>query len=688
MAKIPSRNKSAKKISAPAKQAPEASAKPTPIPPSFAKAAAKIAQAANAPATKPAPTTPKPAAPPAAPKPPAAKSIVAATSVAEGPLTPSSQLAPVSPIAVKKPMPAAKGPVVSTPTPIIPVAKPATALSAATTVSTPAPVMPIAKTPASTPDESAKSPRGRAPKINLTSPAPAKAAAPPPAPVSAKPAKKAKAPETPTINPRTDLPRRILFVASECTPLAQTGGLGDVVAGLSKALKLRGHDVRIVMPLYSFIDRAKYNITFERSACLHFGNNEEIWVGLHKGLLDGQVPVWFVDYERYFGRPWLYDGSDEDGFRFGVLSKAAMQACKDTGFVPHVMHLHDWMSAPVAVFLKSWDRILSPLSHTGSVLTLHNIGYQGKFHRSVLDFYGLGPEYFTPDKFEDFGMVNLLKAGIQYADLITTVSPSYAREIRDAVGGMGLGLYLNDRVDRVVGILNGVDDALWNPKTDKYLPARYSVDDMAGKAACKAALQKRLGLEVNPKIPIFGMISRFAPQKGFDLIRGALPQAMRDMVIQVVALGAGDPVTEDFFRWLQSAYPGRAHATIGFSPELAHLIEAGSDFFIMPSYYEPCGLNQMYSSLYGALPIVRATGGLDDTVDNYSESDGMGTGFKFWDPTDRALFFTIGWAVSTYFDRPAHFLSMQQRGMKKDFSWTSSAKQYEDVYERAIAVRA
>jgi starch synthase len=667
MAKIPSRKKSAKKVSAPAQATPAASAKPVPVPPSFAKAAAKIAQAANAPASSPAPAAKKPAA-----KPPVA-------------LTPSAKLAPVAPA------PAAKSAIVSTPTPVIPMAKPAsTAPGAAMTVSTPAPVMPVAKVPAPpAPDDSATSKRrGRPPKIDLASPAPSRDSAPAAAPVSAKPAKKAKTPETPMVNPRTDLPRRILFVASECTPLAQTGGLGDVVAGLSKALKLRGHDVRIVMPLYSSIDRAKYNITFERSACLHFGHGEEIWVGLYNGLLDGEVPIWFVDYERYFGRPWLYDGSDEDGFRFGVLSKAAMQACKDTGFIPHVMHLHDWMSAPVAVFLKSWDRILSPLSHTGSVLTLHNIGYQGKFHRSVLDFYGLGPEYMTPDRFEDFGMVNLLKAGVQYADMITTVSPSYAREIRDAVGGMGLGLYLNDRGDRVTGILNGVDTELWNPKTDKFLPARYSVDDMAGKAACKKALQKRLGLEVNPKIPIFGMISRFAPQKGFDLIRGALPQAMRDMVIQVVALGAGDPVTEDFFRWLQSAYPGRAHATIGFSPELAHLIEAGSDFFIMPSYYEPCGLNQMYSSLYGALPIVRATGGLDDTVDNYSESDGMGTGFKFWDPTDRALFFTLGWAVSTYFDRPAHYLSMQQRGMKKDFSWTSSAKQYEDVYERAIAVRA
>lgn len=547
--------------------------------------------------------------------------------------------------------------------------------------------MPVAK-PASA-EAPAKSRRGR-PKIDLTSHVPLSAPAVL-APKKSAPVKtglRGKAPAVPAAPGKTSLPRRIVFIASECTPLAQTGGLGDVVAGLSKALVQRGHDVRIIMPLYGSIDRARFGIKFMRSCCTHFGRGEEIWVGLHEGLLDNEVPVWFIDYERYFGRPWLYDGSDEDGFRFGVLSKAAMQACKDTGFIPHVVHLHDWMSAPVAVFLKTWDRVLSPLSNTGSVLTLHNIGYQGKFHRSVLDFYGLGPEFMAPDKFEDFGAANLLKAGIQYADMITTVSPTYAREIREPIGGMGMGLYLNDRVDRVVGILNGVDTELWDPRADKYLPARYSADDLAGKAACKRALQERLGLEVNPHIPIFGMVSRFAPQKGFDLIRGALPQAMRDMVMQVVALGAGDPVTEDFFRWLQSAFPGRAHGYIGFSPELAHLIEAGSDFFIMPSYYEPCGLNQMYSSLYGALPIVRATGGLDDTVENYNEAAGTGTGFKFWDPTDRALFFTIGWAVSTWFDRPHHYAALQQAGMRKDFSWTSSAKQYEDVYERAIACHA
>jgi starch synthase len=481
--------------------------------------------------------------------------------------------------------------------------------------------------------------------------------------------------------------KRVLLISSECTPLAQTGGLGDMVSGLSKALKKRGHDVRVVMPLYQSIDRAKHGITFSRSCCVHFGKGEEVWVGIFEAKLDGEVPIWFIDYARYFDRPYIYD-DQEDCFRFGVLSKAALQVCKDMAWIPHVAHVHDWMTSMAAVFLKTWDRVLSPLSHTASVLTIHNIGYQGKFSPSVLPFYGLGGDYMAPDRFEDFGMINLLKAGIQYADAVTTVSPTYANEIRGPIGGMGLAPYLANRGEHVSGVLNGVDTTVWNPATDKYLPACYSHDNMAGKAACKQALQERFGLTVDPKIPLFGIVSRFAPQKGFDLIRGALPQAMRDMVMQVVVLGTGDPFTENFFRWLHGAFPKGANAHIGFVPELSHLIEAGSDFFIMPSLYEPCGLNQMYSSLYGSLPLVRATGGLDDTVENYNEGAGTGTGFKFWEISGRALFYTIGWAVSTWYDRPHHYQAMQKQGMTEDFTWDSSASHYEDVYDHAIRHRA
>ena len=547
-------------------------------------------------------------------------------------------------------------------------------------------VPPIAK-PAAAPSAKAKAPRvaparKKAPvAISLASPE-AK---------TKKPAAKRKVetqPVTPTPEPLSASDKkRILFVTAECTPLAQTGGLGDAVAGLTKALIKLGHEVRIVMPLYGRIDRARYGITYSRSCCVHFGRGEEIWVGIFEGKLDGEVPIWFIDYARYFGGPGIYDG-DEDSYRYGVLSKAALQVCKDTGFIPHVAHVHDWMTSMSAVFLKTWDRVLSPLSNTASVLTIHNIGYQGKFDPSVLGFYGLGGDYMVPDRLEDFGAVNLLKAGIQYADAVTTVSPTYANEIRGPIGGMGMAPYLNNRSEHVFGILNGVDTTVWNPATDKYLPAKFSADNLAGKAECKRVLQERFGLEVNPKIPLFAVVSRFAPQKGFDLLRGSLPQALRDMVMQVVVLGTGDPFTEHFFHWLSSAYPRKANAQIGFSPELAHLIEAGSDFFLMPSIYEPCGLNQMYSSLYGTLPIVRATGGLDDTVENYDESTGRGTGFKFWDISDSALYFTIGWAVATWFDRPQHYAAMQQQGMAKNFTWEASARQYERVYEHAMAHRA
>ena len=499
-------------------------------------------------------------------------------------------------------------------------------------------------------------------------------------------AKKPEAPATPPPDSKSTV-KRIVFIASECTPLAQTGGLGDVVAGLSKALRKRGHDARIIMPLYGKIDRFKYGIHYSRSCCVHFGRGEEIWVGVFEGKLDG-VPIWFVDYDRYFGRPEIYDGL-EDCYRFGVLSKAALQICKDVNWIPHIAHVHDWMTSPASVFLKTWDRVLSPLSETASVLTIHNIGYQGKFPADVLAFYGLGADYLTADRFEDFGGVNLLKAGIQYADAVTTVSPTYANEIRGPIGGMGMHEFLNNRGGQVSGIVNGVDTETWNPATDAYLPERYSVDNMAGKATCKKALQERFGLHVDPKVPLFGIVSRFAPQKGFDLIRGALPQALRDMLMQVVVLGTGDSFTESFFRWLHGAHPHSVNAHIGFVPELAHLIEAGCDFFIMPSIYEPCGPEpDVLVPLRHVADRPRHRGGLDDTVENYDEATGGGTGFKFNDISQQALYHTIGWAVSTWWDRPQHIAQMQKRGMQRDFTWNHSAAEYERVYEQALAYHA
>ncbi|MDQ3814339.1 MAG: glycogen synthase GlgA [Armatimonadota bacterium] len=484
---------------------------------------------------------------------------------------------------------------------------------------------------------------------------------------------------------------KILFVAAECTPYAKSGGLADVVAGLPKALRRLGHDVRIVLPLYASIARGKFGIAHEGPACVHMGQGEENWIGVHSATLDGQVPVWFVEYDRFFGRPGLYDqpsGEYQDNaFRYALLCKAVTQICKDRAFIPDVIHGHDWSSALVAVFLKTWDHVLSPLSQTASVLTIHNIGYQGKYHPSAIAYMGVGWEHFHPLAFEDYGLINLLKAGIYFADAITTVSPTHRQEILESAGGHGLAPFLNRRRSDLFGILNGVDYEHWNPATDPLIPAHYGPDDLSGKALCKAALQTRFGLEPRIDLPVFGIVSRFAAQKGFSLLMDALPRALSTMQFQLVVLGTGDTSTQDFFHWLAATHPGRVGSYIGFSNELSHLIEAGSDFFLMPSLYEPCGLNQCYSMKYGTLPVVRATGGLDDTVRNYDEMAGAGTGLKFWEPSPGALHNTIGWAVSTWFDRPHHIAQLRQHAMAQDFSWEDSARQYVQVYEHALQNR-
>ncbi len=486
-------------------------------------------------------------------------------------------------------------------------------------------------------------------------------------------------------------PLRILFVASECFPFAKVGGLADVVASLPKVLIKNGHDVRILIPFYSSINREKYGIEFAKSSCVHMGNGEEQWIGVHRSMLDEQVPVWLIDCERFFGRPGIYDQPwgeyTDNAFRYALLSKAALQVCKDTAFVPDVMHAHDWPTALVPVFLNTWDRLMSPLSATASVLTIHNIGYQGIYHASAFPYIGVGIEHFHSDKFEDHGNINMLKAGIWFADSITTVSPTHAQEILGPIGGRGLAPHLFHRRGDLFGILNGADYEHWNPETDSMIPMKYAVDSLAGKGICKLALQERMGLDVRAAWPLFGIVSRFAQQKGFDMLREALPWALNHMVLQLVVLGTGDPGMEDSFRKMAQHYHGRVGVHIGFSNELAHWIEAGSDFFLMPSLYEPCGLGQMYSLKYGTLPIVRATGGLEDTVENYNESTGEGTGFKFLDPTPRALHDTIGWAVSTWFDRPHHIEQLRRAAMVQDFSWEKSAREYEQVYRHAIKNR-
>jgi starch synthase len=483
---------------------------------------------------------------------------------------------------------------------------------------------------------------------------------------------------------------KVLFVASECAPYAKSGGLADVVGALPKTLRRMGHDARIILPLYSFIDRERFSIEEHSSCCVHMGQQVEHWVGIFKAMLDGEVPVYFVDFQAYYDRG-IYDAPDgeyqDNAYRFSMLSKAAIQFCKDSGFIPDVMHVHDWPTACTPMFLKTWDRILSPMSTTASVLTIHNIGYQGVYSADVFPYLGVGDEFFVPDILENFGRVNLLKAGIHFADAITTVSPTHAREIMEPVGGQGLAPYVGRRADDVFGILNGVDYDHWNPETDTLIPAQFSRTDLAGKALCKQELQRRMNLYVDERVPLFGMVSRFATQKGFNLLQEALPEVLNNMHIQFAVLGTGNPHIEHFMHWLGQQYPGRASSYVGFDVELSHWIEAGSDFFLMPSLYEPCGLNQIYSMKYGTLPVVRATGGLEDTVVNYNEQTGEGTGFKFFDPKAEALYNTIGWAVSTWYDRPDDIALLRDQAMQQHFSWDQAAREYLQVYDHAVSRR-
>lgn len=481
---------------------------------------------------------------------------------------------------------------------------------------------------------------------------------------------------------------RIVMIASECVPFAKTGGLADVVGALPQALMALGHQVIVVLPKYRVIDTARYDIRpFLAPMGVWMGTVEE-WCAVHATKMDG-VPVYFIESNKYFDRDGLYHDADFNDFsdnprRFAFLTRAALQLCKDIGFTPDIVHAHDWQTALAAAYLKIWHWNDPVLGNAASVLTIHNIGYQGVYGAEHYDYIGLQWGNFTADKFEDHGRINFLKGGIVYADMVNTVSPTYADETRTPEYAYGLAPYLNNKGPNYVGILNGVDYSQWNPAVDPLIPARYSAEDLRGKAICKEALQRQFLLEVAPDIPIIGVVSRLVDQKGLDLLAAAIEGIVQAMRVQFVILGSGDKGLETYYGSLPARYPGRIGSYIGYSNPLAHLIEAGSDFFIMPSRYEPCGLNQIYSLKYGTLPIVRATGGLNDTVIQYDEATGNGTGFKFWEPSANAIYYTVGWAVSTYYDRPHHIQQMIQAAMAQNFSWEQSAKAYEDVYRRAI----
>lgn len=485
---------------------------------------------------------------------------------------------------------------------------------------------------------------------------------------------------------------KILMVSAEAVPFAKTGGLADAVSAMAIALSRLGHDVRIVLPRYYRIDRR--NLTPLPGPLGIAAGQTEAWAGLYMTEMPGcpEVTVYFIDHEQAFGRDGIYGTKSETDFhdnpyRFALLCHGAFQICRRLGWYPDIVHAHDWSAGLVPVILKHVVRN-GPFENTASVLTIHNLGYQGQYGKDSFPALGIDWGLYYGAGLEHSGGINLLQGGVSSADMITTVSPTYAREIQTKEGGFGMDGLLRVRGDVVRGILNGADLKAWNPKTDKLIPANFDEKSLANKAACKTALQKRLGLPVRSDVPVIGIITRLVDQKGIAEIfapsYGCMYRMCSQIDLQFAVLGSGEKWCEDEIRNLQSKLPNM-RAYVGYDDQLSHLIEAGSDFFLMPSKYEPCGLNQMYSLLYGTLPIVRRTGGLADTVENYNEHTGEGTGFMFDSLTPDAVFNTTGWAVYAYYNRKEHIKKMQERGMKKDFSWERSAKAYERVYTEALA---
>ena len=476
---------------------------------------------------------------------------------------------------------------------------------------------------------------------------------------------------------------KILFAASEVVPFAKTGGLADVAGALPKALKKLGHDVIVVMPRYYSIDKTKLQ-EIPGPLGVPMGPMGELWAAVYMTTLpDSDVPIYFIDYEEFYGRSGLY--ADEHGFsysdndnRFIFLSKAAFQLAKKLDFRPDIIHANDWHTAAMPLLRKTRFGLDEHFADAATILTIHNLQHQGYFFKGVIDVMEVGWEHFTPLELESFDGVNILKGGVAHADAVTTVSKKYAHEIQTAEFGFGLEEHIRAHNKKLFGILNGVDYDEWSPSVDPLIPANFDVDNMEGKAVCKNELRKKFGLP-EWDVPLIGFVGRFAEQKGIELIAGAM-EGLLHLDAQFVFLGTGEKWAEGFFSGVAARYPEKFAVYVGYNNTLAHQIEAGCDLFLMPSLFEPCGLNQIYSLRYGTLPIVRATGGLDDTIENYNAVDGTGTGFKFEWTTHDALYHTVRWAVDVWHRDREGFSEMQKRAMKARYSWEEAAMGYETVY--------
>ena len=479
---------------------------------------------------------------------------------------------------------------------------------------------------------------------------------------------------------------KICLATSEMAPYAKSGGLADVSSALAQYFTRQGHDLRLLMPMYAAIDESSLDVSIVPEL-----QDMEIQVGGQAVSYDivsekseaFEPEVYMLRCPDLFHGPYMYGGYDEH-VRFALLSRASIEMCQRLEFAPDIFHVHDWHTAMVPLYLKTlyaWDKLFAK---TKTVLTIHNIGYQGVFGNHVLGDIGLesSTEQLEPEDLY-YGRVNFMKTGVIHADLLTTVSPTYAREILEPEYGMGLEQQLRNRHGALVGILNGVDYEEWNPESDPHIPHNFTAGKLAGKEENKKALAEEMGIEYVFDRPLFGMVTRLTFQKGIELVQQVVPDLMREHDFSLAVLGSGDHEYVQFFEWLMQEFPGRVGYYRGFNNPLAHRIEAGSDLFIMPSRYEPCGLNQMYSLRYGTVPLVRATGGLADSVQHFDLKTGQGTGVVFHDFDANGLKWAMKTALKIYANKNS-WKRVVHNGMQKNYSWEEQGAQYLNHFRKLL----
>ncbi|MDR0922025.1 MAG: glycogen synthase GlgA [Lactobacillales bacterium] len=476
---------------------------------------------------------------------------------------------------------------------------------------------------------------------------------------------------------------KVLFAASECAPFFKTGGLGDVAGALPKELVRKGEEVRVVLPYFTkMAERYKEQLEDVLNFEVFVGYRKQ-YCGVKTLTLEG-VQYYFIDNLYYFNRPDLY-GYYDDGERFAFFQMAIIEMMEKVDFIPDLIHVNDYHTAFIPFLLKEKYRWIQAFSEIHTVLTIHNIEFQGQFDQSILwELFGMGSERYQDGTIRWNNCVNFLKAGILYADRVNTVSPSYAKEIQTPEFGAGLDQVLRMESGKLSGIVNGIDYDSNNPETDKLIPYHFSTADLSGKAMDKAEIQKKMGLPIREDVPLISMVSRLTYQKGFHLVLQEMENILQQDV-QIVLLGTGDPTFESGFRYFASRYPEKFSASISFDVALAQLFYAGSDLFLMPSAFEPCGLSQMMAMRYGTLPVVHEVGGLRDTVIPFNPVTGEGTGFGFIEFDSYFLREAIGKAIDLFCNSKKAWQKMQLSAMSQDFSWTTSSQAYLDLYHSILS---